>query len=66
MTAFEAAAKQIDPVAPYDESDLVYDRARAVEELGKRQDALALFRSLADVSYQGLVDERASRIESGR
>ena len=65
VSSFEAAAKQIDPVAPYDESDLVYDRARALEELGKRRDALTLFRSIADVSYQELVDGRASRIESG-
>jgi tetratricopeptide (TPR) repeat protein len=65
-SAFEQAAKEIDPAAPYDESDLVYDRAGALEELGKRREALALFRSLADVSYQSRVDERASLIESGR
>lgn len=65
-SAFEKAAKAIDPIAPYDESDLAYDRARAQEELGRRREALMLFRSLADVSYQGLVDGRASLIESGR
>jgi tetratricopeptide (TPR) repeat protein len=66
LTAFEEAAKEIDPRSPYDESDLAYDRARALEAMGKRREALALFRSLADVSYQSLVDERARNIESGR
>jgi tetratricopeptide (TPR) repeat protein len=66
LLAFEQAEKEIDPVAPYDASDLAYDRARALQELGKRREALALFRSLGDVSYQSLVDEKARLIESGR
>jgi len=61
--AFEQAMSEIDPEAPYDASDLVYDRARALEALGKRQEALALYRSIGDVSYQELVDEAAGRIE---
>ncbi|MGH9334886.1 MAG: hypothetical protein ACRD21_14195, partial [Vicinamibacteria bacterium] len=65
-TAFAQAEKEIDPVAPYDASDLAYNRARAMEGEGKRGEALALFRSLGDVSYQSLVDERARLIESGR
>jgi tetratricopeptide (TPR) repeat protein len=63
---FEEAQKEIDPVAPYDLSDLLYNRARALEGQGKRREALDLFRSLGDVPYQSLVDERARAIESGR
>ena len=66
LLAFADAEKEIDPAAPYDASDLAYNRARALQELGKRREALALFRSLGDVSYQGLVDEQARLIESGR
>ncbi len=61
--AFEAAMSSIDPEAPYDASDLVYNRARALEATGQRQKALALYRSLGDVSYQDLVDDGAGRIE---
>jgi tetratricopeptide (TPR) repeat protein len=64
--AFEQAEKEIDPAAPYDRSDIEYNRARALQEQGKRREALALFRSLGDVSYQSLVDEKARAIESGR
>ena len=53
-------------MAPYDRSDIEYNRARALQEQGKRREALALFRSLGDVSYQSLVDEKARAIESGR
>ncbi len=63
MAAFEEALGNIDPVAPYDASDLVYNRARALEEQGARREALALYRSLGDVGYQSLVDEGAGRIE---
>ncbi len=66
LAAFEQAEKEIDPIAPYDRSDLAYNRARSLQELGKRREALALFRSLGDVSYQSLVDEKARAIESGR
>ena len=61
--AFEAAMSSIDPEAPYDASDLVYNRARALEAMGQRQKALALYRSLGDVTYQDLVDDGAGRIE---
>jgi tetratricopeptide (TPR) repeat protein len=61
--AFKAAMDAIDPEAPYDASDLVYNRARALEAMGQRQEALALYRSLGDVAYQGLVDDGAGRIE---
>ena len=61
--AFEAAMGSIDPEAPYDASDLIYNRARALEAMGQRQEALALYRSLGDVAYQDLVDDGAGRIE---
>ncbi len=61
--AFEEASGNVDPVAPYDASELVYNRARSLEEQGKRREALALYRSLGDVGYQSLVDEGAGRIE---
>jgi tetratricopeptide (TPR) repeat protein len=64
--AFEKAVQEIDPVAPYDAADLAYNRARALEALGRRREALEIYRSLGDVSYQNLVDERARLIESGR
>ena len=60
---FERALADVDPLAPYDASDLVYNRARALELGGERQRALELYRSLGDVSYQHLVDEGAGRIE---
>ncbi|HXV60410.1 MAG TPA: hypothetical protein VEK15_06945 [Vicinamibacteria bacterium] len=63
--AFQRAIAEIDEQAPYDASDLVYDRARALEEAGKRLEALELYRSLGDVSYQSVVDERANAIETG-
>jgi tetratricopeptide (TPR) repeat protein len=66
LVAFNEAEKEIDPVALYDASDLSFNRARALQEQGKRVEALALFRSLGDVSYQSLVDEQARLIESGR
>ncbi len=66
LLAFQEAEKEIDPVAPYDASDLAYNRARALQEQGKRREALAHFRILGDVSYQSLVDEKARFIESGR
>ena len=61
--AFEEAEGEIDPVAPYDVADVIYNRARSLEAAGSRQEALALYRSLGDVSYQDLVDEGAGRIE---
>jgi len=61
--AFALAADALDEDAPYDASDLIYNRARALEEMGQRQEALTLYRSLGDVTYQWLVDEGAGRIE---
>jgi tetratricopeptide (TPR) repeat protein len=66
LRAFEEAEKEVDPIAPYDASDLAYNRGRALQEQGKRREALALFRSLGDVTYQSLVDEKVRAIESGR
>jgi tetratricopeptide (TPR) repeat protein len=66
LLALTEAEKEIDPTAPYDASDLAYNRARVLQEQGKRGEALALFRSLGDVSYQSLVDAQARLIESGR
>ncbi len=66
LQSFERAVKEIDEKAPYDASDLAYNRARTLQELGKRREALSLFRSLGDVTYQSLVDEKARAIESGR
>jgi len=66
LLALAEAEDEIDPAAPYDASDLAYNRARVLQEQGKRGEALALFRSLGDVSYQSLVDAQARRIESGR
>jgi tetratricopeptide (TPR) repeat protein len=63
---FERARSEVDSVAPYDESDVVYNLARSLEEQGKRQEALSLYRGLGDLPYQETVDERASLIESGR
>ena len=63
ITAFEEAAGELDPLAPYDESALRYNRARSLEQMGKRQEALALYRSLGDPPFQALVDERAGIIE---
>jgi len=63
LAAFQAARSSIDPKAPYDASDLVYNRARSLEAMGRRQEALALYRSLGDVAYQELVDDGAGRIE---
>ncbi|MFQ5789256.1 MAG: tetratricopeptide repeat protein, partial [Acidobacteriota bacterium] len=61
--AFEKAAEAIDPVAPYDEVDLRYNRARCLEEQGKVREALALFRSIGDATYQPLVEERLGIVE---
>ena len=63
IAAFKEAAREVDPVAPYDESALRYNIARALEQRGKRQEALDLYRSLGDVPFQALVDERAGIIE---
>ena len=65
-STFEKAFSEVDPVAPYDASDVLYNLARTLEGQGKRQDALAAYRSLGDVHYQKTVDEQTSRIESGR
>lgn len=65
LSAFEEAAKQVDPLAPYDEVDLRYNRARCLEAQGKIREALALFETIGDVAYQDLVDERIHILSSG-
>jgi tetratricopeptide (TPR) repeat protein len=63
--AFEEAAEAIDPVAPYDEVDLRYNRARCLEAQGKVLEALLLFETIGDVSYQESVDERIRSLSAG-
>ncbi len=57
-SAFETAVEEIDPHAPYDETDLRFNRARCLEALGNLPEALALFRSIGDAVYQPLVNQR--------
>jgi tetratricopeptide (TPR) repeat protein len=63
--AFEEAAEAIDPVAPYDEVDLRYNRARCLEAQGKVREALLLFETIGDVAYQESVDERIRTLSAG-
>jgi tetratricopeptide (TPR) repeat protein len=63
--AFEEAAQEIDPVAPYDEGDLRYNQARCLGAQGKVLEALALFETIGDVAYQELVDEQISILSAG-
>jgi tetratricopeptide (TPR) repeat protein len=63
--AFDEAAREIDPVAPYDEVDLRYNQARCLEARGKVREALALFETIGDVTYQDVVDERIHVLSSG-
>lgn len=61
--AFERAMEDVDPAAPYDRSDLRYNRARAVEASGDLQRALELYRQIGDVSYQDWIVTRMRAIE---
>jgi tetratricopeptide (TPR) repeat protein len=63
--AFEEATREIDPVAPYDEVDLRYNRARCLEAQGEIREALILLETIGDVAYQNLVDERIRILSSG-
>jgi len=65
LAAFEAAAKAIDPEAPYDEIDVRYNVARVHQELGDRKKAMDLLRSIGDAPYQALVDEKLRALETG-
>ncbi len=64
-SSFEEAAKEVDPLSPYDEVDLRYNRARCLQEMGRVREALALFESIGDVAYLSLVDEQIASLESG-
>lgn len=64
-SAFKEAAAEIDPLAPYEETDLRYNRARCLEAEGKLREALALFESIGDVTYQDLVDEKIRALGGG-
>ena len=64
-SAFKEAAAQIDPLASYEETDLRYNRARCLEAVGKPREALALFESIGDVTYQDLVDEKIKALGGG-
>lgn len=64
-SAFKEAADEIDPLAPYEEIDLRYNRARCLEAEGKLREALALFESIGDVTYQDLVDEKIRALGGG-
>jgi tetratricopeptide (TPR) repeat protein len=64
-SAFEEASKQVDPLAPYDETDLRFNLVRCLEEQGKIREALALADTIGDVAYQHAVDERIKILESG-
>jgi thioredoxin-like negative regulator of GroEL len=59
---FEQASQEIDPVAPYDETDLRYNIARCYQELGQGPRALQIMETVGDAAYQDLVDERIDEL----
>ena len=63
LSAFEEASRQIDPVAPYDTTDLRYNIARCYQELGQGPKALELMETIGDAAYQTVVDERIGELE---
>jgi tetratricopeptide (TPR) repeat protein len=63
--AFKEAAAGVDPLAPYEETDIRYNQARCLEAQGKLREALALFESIGDVAYQDLVDEKIRELGGG-
>jgi tetratricopeptide (TPR) repeat protein len=63
LSAFQDASKNIDSVAPYDETDLRYNVARCYEALGQRPKALELMETVGDAAYQSVVDERIGELE---
>jgi tetratricopeptide (TPR) repeat protein len=64
-SAFKEAANEVDPFAPYEETDIRYNRARCLEAQGKLREALALFESIGDVAYQDVVDEKIRALGGG-
>ena len=64
-SAFQEASMEVDPLAPYDEVDLRYNRVRCLEEQGKIREALALLDTIGDVAYQDAVDDRIKILEAG-
>ena len=61
--AFSSALHDVDDVAPYDATDVLYNKARMLELQGEGDDALELYQSLGDVEYQHLVDQGVARLE---
>jgi len=61
--AFSSALHDVDEVAPYDATDVLYNKARMLELQGEGHDALELYRSLGDIEYQHLVDQGVARLE---
>jgi hypothetical protein len=55
---FEQAMREIDPVAPYDETDVRYNIARCYQELGEGPRALQVMETIGDAAYQDLVEKR--------
>ena len=62
LSKFEQASQEIDPVAPYDETDLRYNIARCYQELGQGPRALQIMETVGDAAYQDLVDERIDEL----
>ena len=63
LSAFQEAAKKIDPVAPYDRIDLRFNIARCYEALGQRPRALELMETIGDAAYQSAVDDKIGELE---
>jgi len=62
LSMFEQASLEIDPVAPYDETDLRYNIARCYQELGQGPRGLQIMETVGDAAYQDLVDERIEEL----
>jgi hypothetical protein len=59
---FEQAMREIDPVAPYDETDVRYNIARCYQELGETPRALQIMETIGDAAYQDLVEKRIDEL----
>jgi len=62
ISRFEQASEEIDPVAPYDETDLRYNIARCYQELGQGPRGLQIMESIGDAAYQDLVEEKIDEL----
>ena len=62
ISMFEQAMREIDPVAPYDETDVRYNIARCHQELGEGPRALQIMETIGDAAYQDLVEERIEEL----